>query len=142
VIRLNPFRRRESRRASGDPRAARRDDVVLIPGEPRGKSLRPGERGRPDARGQLWRFSKKRLFLAFLIACLSDVVGATFIWLPPVVWAVDFLTAVLLFIVLGWSWFLLPGLLMEAIPGLEIIPLWVLVVGAIAIFGSPRPRLK
>ena len=60
----------------------------------------------------------------------------------PVVWAIDVLTAVLLFIVLGWSWFLLPGLLLEAVPGLDVLPFWVLVVGAIAILGSPRPKPK
>ena len=88
------------------------------------------------------QFSKKQLFLAFLIAGVSDVVCAAFVWAPPVVWAIDLLTAVLLFVVLGWSWFLLPGLLLEAIPGLDVLPFWVLVVGAIAILGSPRPKLK
>ncbi len=88
------------------------------------------------------RFSKRRLLLAFLIACLSDIVGATVTWIPPAVWALDLATAIALFLVLGWSWLLLPGLVMEAIPGFEILPFWVLVVGAIAIFGSPRPRFK
>jgi len=52
------------------------------------------------------------------------------------------LRSLLLFIVLGWSWLLLPGLVMEAIPGWGIIPSWLLVVGAIAVWGTPRPKLK
>jgi hypothetical protein len=117
-------------------------DVVLIPSEaPPGISGRPAD-GALAAASSPRQFSKKRLFLAFLIAGISDVVCAFFTWAPPVVWAIDFLTAALLFIVLGWSWWLLPGLLMEAIPGLDVLPFWVLVVGGIAIFGSPRPKLK
>ena len=70
------------------------------------------------------RCSKRRLFLAFLVAGISDVVCAAFVWAPPVVWAIDVLTAALLFIVLGWSWFLLPGLFLEAVPGLEHVALF------------------
>jgi len=50
---------------------------------------------------------------------------------PPIGWAVDVLTATLLFVVLGWQWLLSPGLVLEAIPG----------VGAIAVFGTPRPNI-
>jgi len=88
------------------------------------------------------RFSKKRLALAIAIAGISDVVGAFVALSPPIVWVVDFVTAVLLFIVLGWHWLLLPGLVMEAIPGVSILPFWLLVVGGIAFWGTARPRLK
>ena len=44
--------------------------------------------------------------------------------------------------ILGWQWILLPGLIMEAIPGLNLFPFWVLVVGAVAIWGTARPNLK
>lgn len=117
-------------------------DVVLIPAEPpqRASDRRTG--GAPATNAGTRRFSKRQLFLAFAIAGVSDIVGAAVTWIPPAVWALDVLTAVLLFIVLGWSWWLLPGLVMEAIPGLDVLPFWVLVVGAIAILGSPRPRLK
>jgi hypothetical protein len=87
-------------------------------------------------------FSKKQLILAFAIAGLSDVLAAFAITVPPFVWAVDLVTAILLFIVLGWSWLLLPGLVMEAIPGWGVIPTWLFVVGAIAVWGTPRPKLK
>jgi hypothetical protein len=88
------------------------------------------------------RLSKKRLMLAFVIAGLSDAVGFFVAPVPPVVWAVDLLTAVLLFAALGWHWLLLPGLVMEAIPGIAIIPIWLAVVAAIALWGAARPSLK
>jgi hypothetical protein len=55
---------------------------------------------------------------------------------------VDGVTAVLFFVVLGWQWLLLPGLVLEAIPGVGALPLWLLVVGAIAFWGTARPKLK
>jgi hypothetical protein len=48
----------------------------------------------------------------------------------------------LLFAVLGCQWLLLLGLIMEAIPGFGVLPFWLLVVAAIAIWGTPRPNLK
>ena len=47
--------------------------------------------------------------------------------------------AILLFFVLGRQWILLPGLIMEAIPGLYVFPFWLLVVGAVAVWGTARP---
>jgi hypothetical protein len=87
------------------------------------------------------KFSVSRLVLAFVIAGVSDVIGAFVSLAPPIGWAIDFVTAALLFVVLGWQWLLLPGLVLEAIPGIGILPFWVLVVGAIAVLGTPRPRI-
>lgn len=81
-----------------------------------------------------------RLMAAFAIAAASDLVSAFTTWAPPVAWVVDLATALLLFIVLGWRWLLLPGLIMEAIPGVGVVPVWVLVVAAIALWGSVRPK--
>ena len=81
------------------------------------------------------KFSVPRLALAFVIA------GAFASLAPPIGWAVDVVTAALLFVVLGWQWLLLPGLVLEAIPGVGIAPFWLLVVGAIAVFGTPRPKI-
>jgi len=80
-----------------------------------------------------------RLAIAFVIAGISDVIGAFTSLAPPLGWVVDVVTAVALFAVLGWQWLLLPGLVMEAIPGVGIVPFWLMVVGAIALFGTPRP---
>ena len=87
------------------------------------------------------RFSKKQLALAFAIAALSDVIGTFVALAPPLVWTVDVLTVVMLFAVLGWQRLLLPGLLMEAIPGLGVFPFWLLVVGGIAAWGTARPKI-
>ena len=87
------------------------------------------------------KFSVLRLAVAFVIAGVSDVVGAFASLAPPIVWAIDVVTAVLLFVVLGGQWLLLPGLVLEAIPGVGIAPFWLLVVGAIAVFGTPRPKI-
>ena len=88
------------------------------------------------------KFSKKRLALAFAIAAISDAIGAFATPLPPIVWVVDLVTALLLFLVLGRQWLLLPGLALEAIPGFGVLPFWLLVVGAIAVLGTPRPTLE
>jgi hypothetical protein len=88
------------------------------------------------------RFSRRRLALAFTIAALADGLSVFLTLTPPVQWAVDLMTAILLFTVLGRQWILLPGLIMEAIPGLYIFPFWVLVVGAVAVWGTARPKLK
>ena len=88
------------------------------------------------------RFSMRRLALAFAIAALADGLSFFLTFTPPVEWAADLVTAILLFMVLGWQWILLPGLIMEAIPGLYVFPFWVLVVGAVALWGTARPQLN
>ncbi len=93
---------------------------------------------KPGARPGL-RFSRKKLAWAFTIAALADVFSFFLTMAPPVQWAADLVTAILLFIVLGWQWILLPSLIMEAIPGLYVFPFWTLAVGAVAIWGTVRP---
>jgi hypothetical protein len=95
----------------------------------------PGPSGREPQSSIRPRFSKGRLALAFSIAALSDVLSFFLAPVPPLQWAADGVTAVLLFMVL-------PGLVMEAIPGLNVLPFWVLVVGAVAMWGTARPNLK
>ena len=70
--------------------------------------------------------------------CRCCDLGLSF-WLVialPVQWAVDLVTALLLFLLLGRKWVILPGLIAEAIPGLNIFPFWLLVVGSIATWGA------
>ena len=88
------------------------------------------------------KFSKMQVALAFVIAGISDAIGAFITPLPPIGWLTDVATALLLFLVLGRQWLLLPGLALEAIPGLGVLPFWLLVVGAIAVLGTPRPRFE
>ena len=107
----------------------------------------PSELGKQPASAdavssKLSKFSKRQLALAFVIAGISDLIGAFATLAPPIGWALDIVTAVLLFIVLGWQWLLLPGLALEAIPGVGVLPFWLLVVGAIAVLGTPRPKIR
>jgi hypothetical protein len=88
------------------------------------------------------RFSAKRLTLALTVAVLADGISVFLTLTPPVQWAADLVAAMLLFVVLGWQWILLPGLIMEAIPGLYVFPFWVLVVGAVVVWGTARPKLN
>jgi len=99
------------------------------------------ERSTEMAASKPLKFSVSRLAVAFVIAGVSDVIGAFASLAPPIVWAVDVVTAALLFVVLGWQWLLLPGLVLEAIPGVGVVPFWLLVVGAIAALGTPRPKI-
>ncbi len=87
------------------------------------------------------RFSKRRLALAFTVAALADGLSVFLTLTPPAQWVVDLATAFLLFLVLGQQWMLLPCLIMEAIPGIYMFPLWVLVAGAVAAWGTARPSL-
>lgn len=86
--------------------------------------------------------SKTQIIVALAIAVLSDVLSAFVTVAPPVAWGVDVATVVLLFLVLGWNWLLLPGLVMEAIPGFGVLPCWCVVVVAIAVWGTARPKLR
>ena len=48
------------------------------------------------------RFSRRRLALAFTLAALADGLSVLLTLAPPVQWAADLVTAILLFMVLGW----------------------------------------
>ena len=111
--------------------------MASAPTEP---SKQPTSAAMPSS--NILKFSKKRLALAFVMAGISDAIGAFLTPLPPIAWTLDLATALLLFMVLGRQWLLLPGLALEAIPGLGILPFWLLVVGAIAVLGTPRPRFE
>src|SRR5215475_7932319 len=106
--------------------------------------LEPGEpsTGVKTSSSETPKFSKKRLVFAFAIAAASDAIGAFATPLPPIVWVVDIGTALLLFMILGRQWMLLPGLALEAIPGFGVLPFWLLVVAAIALLGTPRPKFE
>jgi len=80
---------------------------------------------------------KKRLAVAFAVAEISDLLSFVS-FMPPVQWGIDLFTALLLFLLLGRPWAILPGLIAEAIPGLYIFSFWVLVVGSIAVWGAIR----
>lgn len=84
--------------------------------------------------------ARSRLVLAFTVAAFADAISIFLTLTPPLQWSADVVAAVALFVVLGWQWILLPGLILEAIPGLSVFPFWVVVVGAVALWGAPRPK--
>lgn len=79
-----------------------------------------------------------RLGLALAIALSSDAFSFfTSAWVitEPVVIAVDVATAMLLWWALGRPALLFVVFVAEAIPGIGMIPLWTMVVGALAVTG-------
>src|SRR5580692_10818640 len=81
-------------------------------------------------------YRKSRLIMAFTVAAISDALAVFVAFAPPLQWALDVVTAVLLFLILGSQWMILPGLIAEAIPGIAIFPFWILVVASIAAWGK------
>ena len=81
---------------------------------------------------------KGRLVAAFAVAGISDGLSAWLVLLPALQWGVDLATAAVLFLLLRRPWALLPALIAEAIPGVAVFPTWILVVGAIAVWGTIR----
>ena len=75
-----------------------------------------------------------RLVAAFVLAAGSDAVSVFVEFVPPVQIAVDLVTGLVLWGLLGWRWYLLPALVIEAIPGLAAFPMWILVVGAYTVW--------
>src|SRR5712672_3287428 len=83
---------------------------------------------------------KKRLAAAIVVAAISDLCSVWVEFAPPLQWTLDVVTAGLLFLILGRQWLILPGLIAEAIPGLAVLPFWVLVVSSIAVWGKIAKR--
>jgi hypothetical protein len=86
-----------------------------------------------------WRSPRWRL--ALLIAVVSDAIGFGLGLIPLIQWIVDAVTALLLLVVLGFSWPLLAALAVEAVPAIEMFPTWTLVVIVMAGSGThSRPN--
>ncbi len=84
--------------------------------------------------------SRKRQAIAFLVAAVSDFLSFWMVLAPPMQWVIDLATALLLFLILGRRWMLLPGLIAEAIPGMGVFPVWVLVVLSIITYDEIKVR--
>ena len=88
----------------------------------------------------LKRHTRAQMAIAFGVAAVSDVLSIWLTFAPPFQWTLDLATAFVLFLILGRRWALLPGLIAEAIPGMGIFPVWVLVVLSILIYdGIKKP---
>jgi hypothetical protein len=99
--------------------------------------MQPGEAGLPS---QAKRPSRTLLAAALAVAAVSDVISFGVDLILPVQWALDVVTAFLIFLILGRRWAILPGLIAEAIPGLGIFPVWVLVVISIIFYDDIKKR--
>src|SRR6266567_2559320 len=87
------------------------------------------------------RPSRARLAIALAVAAVSDFLSFWTVIATPVQWALDLGTAFILFLILGRRWALLPGLIAEAIPGMGVFPVWILVVLSIVIYdGIKKPN--
>ena len=86
----------------------------------------------------LWAARKRpRWWLAMAVALASDALsfGLELLTLglgEPAQLAVDFGTALVLALILGWRWSLLLPLGVEAVPALALFPTWALAVAALA----------
>src|SRR6266566_9031906 len=87
-----------------------------------------------DAIAPSKRPSRARLAIALAVAAVSDFLSFWTVIATPVQWALDLGTAFILFLILGRRWALLPGLIAEAIPGMGVFPVWILVVLSIAVY--------
>jgi hypothetical protein len=96
----------------------------------------PVPEGAPIVKRILW----KRFALALVVAGVSDAVAFAVALIPPAQIALDFATALVLFFILGRRWALLPGLAAEAIPGMGIFPVWILVVLSIFLYDDIKLR--
>jgi hypothetical protein len=85
---------------------------------------------------------RKGIILAFAVAAVSDLLSIAIVALPPMQWVIDVGTALLLFLVLGRRWALLPGLITEAIPGVGIFPVWILVVLSIMVYDDISAKTR
>jgi hypothetical protein len=95
----------------------------------------------PAVTAPLKRHTRAKMAIAFGVAAVSDVLSIWLTFAPPFQWTLDLATAVILFLILGRRWALLPGLIAEAIPGMGIFPVWVLVVLSIIIYdGIKKPH--
>jgi hypothetical protein len=83
--------------------------------------------------------AKRRIMLALCVAVVSDFLSMWLEFVPPVQWALDVVTALVLFLILGRQWLLFPALIAEAIPGVALFPAWILVVVSIATWGHLKP---
>jgi len=80
--------------------------------------------------------SALRIGLAMLVAVGADTVLAPVGEMIAIV--ADIAVAVVLALILGWSWPLAAALVLECIPGVGMFPSWVLAVAGIALVGHSR----
>jgi|SRR5579862_8155683 len=120
-------------------------EITLTPtrvtSEPIASAPSPGEPTANPVVDQIKGYSRSKLAVAFGLAAISDVISIWITFAPPLQLALDMATAFALFWIFGKRWALLPGFIAEAIPGMGVFPVWVLVVLSIALYdGFKKPQ--
>jgi len=70
--------------------------------------------------------------IAFFFAVAADIIFAIPSPLEGIEMAMDGVVGLILCFVLGFNWLVLPAVLLEAVPGLDVFPFWSLAVLSIA----------
>ena len=70
---------------------------------------------------------------ALLAVVLSDTLSVCAALKPELRWLSDALTLAALFAILDFRWSFLLAMAVESVPGLELLPVWTLVVAVLAI---------
>jgi hypothetical protein len=108
---------------------------------PTGVSTGPAEPIRSFPTESIKRYTRSKMAIAFGIAAVSDIISIWITFAPPLQLALDMATAFALFWIFGKRWALLPGFIAEAIPGMGVFPVWVLVVLSISLYdGFKKPQ--
>jgi hypothetical protein len=86
------------------------------------------------AAGPIKLISRRRKWIAFAVAAVSDIARAVFAPLfvegatSPLDMGVDAATALLILLIVGWDWRLAIALVVELVPGVALFPTWTAVV--------------
>jgi hypothetical protein len=88
------------------------------------------------------RPSRAQFGIALAIAAVSDALAFWLEIILPLQIALDIVTAFVLYRILGRRWGLLPGLIAEAIPGMGIFPVWILVVASVYVYDDIKARKR
>ena len=112
--------------------------VQSVPARSKKPAVIKADQTRASAKRRSW----KRFAVALALAIVSDVIAFWTKLVPPVQWVLDLGTAFLLFLILGRRWAILPGLIAEAIPGMGVFPVWVLVVISIIVYDDIKAHRK
>ena len=84
-----------------------------------------------------------RFLLALVVALASDLIGAPLELAPPISIGLDVVTALVLWAILGRGWLLLVALVLEAIPGVGLVPFWTMAVCSTELLtASAQMRMK
>lgn len=77
-------------------------------------------------------WAKREWRAALMVAAASDALGYGLVLAPPLQWMLDAVTALALWALLGFRWPMLPALVIEVIPVVQLFPAWTLAVAAYA----------